>query len=117
MQGPEQRLGLGAAVEEHLYRIVSEALHNVVKHARADRAAVTVTAQERSLQVTVRDDGIGFDPDAGYAGHLGLSTMAERAGIIGADLTITSTPGAGTTVTVSLPRGRRDREKGAPDAR
>ena len=77
MQGPEQRLGLGAAVEEHLYRIVSEALHNVVKHARADRAAVTVTAQERSLQVTVRDDGIGFDPDAGYAGHLGLSTMAE----------------------------------------
>jgi signal transduction histidine kinase len=65
----------------------------------------------------VRDDGIGFDPDAGYAGHLGLSTMAERAAIIAADLTITSTPGAGTTVTVSLPRGRRDREKGAPDAR
>jgi PAS domain S-box-containing protein len=116
VQGSEQRLGLGAGVEEHLYRIVSEALHNVVKHARADRAAVTVTAQEGSLQVTVRDDGTGFDPDAGYAGHLGLSTMAERAGIIGADLTITSTPGVGTTVTVSLPSGR-DQEKEALDAR
>jgi PAS domain S-box-containing protein len=111
VQGPDQRLDLDAGVEEHLYRIASEALHNVIKHARADRAAVTVTALEGSLQVTVRDDGAGFDPDAGHAGHLGLSTMAERAKIIGADLTITSTPGADTTVTVSLPRGRRDQEK------
>jgi signal transduction histidine kinase len=115
--GPEERLDLEAGVEEHLYRIVSEALHNVVKHARANGAAVTVTAQAGSLQVTVWDDGAGFDPDAGHAGHLGLSTMAERAKIIGAGLTITSTPGAGTTVTVSLPRGRRDQEKEALGAR
>ena len=94
VQGPEERLDLEAGVEEHLYRIASEALHNVVKHARANRAAVTVTTQAGSLHVTVRDDGAGFDPDAGHAGHLGLSTMAERAKIIGADLTITSTPGA-----------------------
>jgi signal transduction histidine kinase len=67
--------------------------------------------------VTVRDDGAGFDPDAGHAGHLGLSTMAERAKIIGAGLTITSTPGVGTTVTASLPRGRRDQEKEALGAR
>ncbi len=89
----------------------------MVKHARADRAAVTVTAQEGSLHVMVKDDGAGFDPDAGHAGHLGLSTMAERPEIIGADLTITSTPGKGTTVAVSLPRGRRDQEKEALGAR
>jgi PAS domain S-box-containing protein len=117
VEGPEERLDLAAGAEEHLYRIASEALHNVVKHARADRAAVTLTAQAGSLRVTVRDDGAGFDPDAGHAGHLGLSTIAERAKIIGADLTITSTSGAGTTVTVFLPRGRRDQEKEALGAR
>jgi signal transduction histidine kinase len=115
--GPDQPLGLGAGAEEHLYRIVSEALHNVVKHASADSAAVTVTEQAGSLRVTVRDDGAGFDPDVKHAGHLGLSTMAGRAKIIGADLTITSTPGAGTTVTVFLPRGRRDQGKEALGAR
>ncbi len=117
VQGPEQPLELGAGVEEHLYRIVSEALHNVVKHAGADGAAVTVTVQESVLRVAVSDDGTGFDPDAGHVGHLGLSTMAERAGVIGADLAITSAPGAGTTVTVSLPRHRRDQGKEGPDAR
>jgi PAS domain S-box-containing protein len=115
--GPEQRLVLGAGVEEHLYRIVSEALHNVVKHARADSAAVTVAAQAGILQVTVSDDGAGFDPGVKHAGHLGLSTMAERAEVIGADLAITSAPGTGTTVAVSLPHGRRDQGKAGPDAR
>ena len=117
VQGPEQRLDLEAGVEEHLYRIASEALHNVVKHAGADGATVSVTAGAARLQVTVRDDGAGFDPDAGHPGHLGLSTMAERAEIIGADLTITSAPDAGTTVTVSLPRARRDQPKAGQDAR
>jgi signal transduction histidine kinase len=117
VEGPEERLDLEAGVEEHLYRIASEALHNVVKHARADGATVTVIAQADVLRVTVRDDGAGFDPDAQHAGHLGLFTMAERAGAIGANLTITSAPGTGTTVTVSLPQARRDQGKAGPDAR
>jgi signal transduction histidine kinase len=117
VEGPEQRLELGAGVEEHLYRIVSEALHNVVKHARADGAAVTVTVLKDVLRVVVSDDGAGFDPDAEHVGHLGLSTMAERAKVIGADLTIISAPAAGTTITVSLPQVRRDRGKADPDAR
>lgn len=51
----------------------------------------------------VDDDGAGFDPDLVYAGHLGLSTMAERAAVVGADLTVVSAPADGTTVTVTLP--------------
>jgi signal transduction histidine kinase len=116
VQGPEQRLDLADGVEEHLYRIASEALHNVVKHAGADDATVSVTEGTGTLRMEVRDDGTGFDPDAGHPGHLGLSTMAERAEIIGADLTITSAPGAGTTVAVSLPGDRRDQPKACPDA-
>jgi signal transduction histidine kinase len=103
VDGPEHRLELGPGVEEHLYRIASEALHNVVKHASAENAVVSVAAAEGALWVTVTDDGSGFDPGADHAGHLGLSTMAERAKMIGADLTVASAPGVGTKVSLSLP--------------
>lgn len=103
VEGPERRLELPAEVEEHLYRIVSEALHNVVKHAGAAIASVTVSSEADVVRVTVRDDGSGFDPTVEHPGHLGLSTMAERAAIIGADLTLTSAPGAGTTLILVLP--------------
>ena len=103
VDGPEERLELGAGTEEHLYRIALEALHNAVKHAAAGRADVRVTDRDGVLRVTVSDDGAGFDPGAGQAGHLGLSTMAGRARAIGAELTVTSAPGAGTTVTLVLP--------------
>jgi len=108
VQGPDQPLGLDAEVEEHLYRIVSEALHNVVRHARAGRAAVSITTEAGSIRVTVTDDGAGFDPKAGHAGHLGLTTMAQRAEAIGAEFTITSQPGAGTIVTLTAPASTRD---------
>jgi signal transduction histidine kinase len=104
VNGPEERFELGIGTEEHLYRIVLEALHNVVKHASAGRVGVRVAARMGILQVVVSDDGTGFDPDVGTAaGHFGLSTMASRAQAIGAALTVTSAPGAGTTVAVMLP--------------
>ncbi|GIH69983.1 sensor histidine kinase [Sphaerimonospora thailandensis] len=96
-----ERPALDEAVEEHLYRIVLEALHNTVKHADAQRTTVTITRTGSSLTVSVRDDGRGFDPDAAFPGHMGLGTMRERATRIGAGLHITSTPGAGTSVTVT----------------
>ncbi len=116
VDGPEDGLELGSRVEEHLYRVVSEALHNVVKHARADSADVSVSVQEGVVRVEVSDDGAGFDPDAEHPGHLGLSTMAERAESIGANLTITSAPGTGTKVAVSLPHDPHDQTT-APDVR
>ena len=92
VDGPEEKLDLGGGTEEHLYRIVLDALNNVVKHAKADRADVRVTIRDRVMRVAVSDDGAGFDPDVGRAGHLGLSTMADRARTIGAELTVTSAP-------------------------
>jgi PAS domain S-box-containing protein len=114
VQGPEQRLELSSGVEEHLYRIASEALHNVVNHARADSATVSVTDQAGDLRMEVTDDGAGFDPDCEHPGHLGLSTMAERAATIGAELAVMSAPGEGTTVAVSLLGARRDHGKARP---
>jgi signal transduction histidine kinase len=117
VEGPEQGLDLAVGVEEHLYRIVSEALHNIAKHARGAGATVRVISDAGILRVMVRDDGDGFDPEAGHAGHIGLSTMAERAAAIGADLAIDSAPGAGTTVTLSLPYHRPDQERPAAGGR
>jgi PAS domain S-box-containing protein len=103
VDGPDQPLGLSIATEEHLYRIVSEALHNVVKHAQAGHATASVCVEAGTVRVVVSDDGAGFDPELRRPGHLGLSTMAQRAEAIGADLAIASAPGAGTVVTLSVP--------------
>jgi PAS domain S-box-containing protein len=100
--GPEDRLVLNPDVEDHLFRIASEALHNVVKHAGAFHATVDVMADPGGVVLTVRDDGRGFDPADRPVGHLGMSTMADRSHAIGAQLTVVSAPGAGATVRVSF---------------
>jgi len=82
VDAPDERLSLDPATEEHLYRLVQEALHNVVKHARARHVRVCLAPEsddEGALVVTIDDDGAGFDAAAVPPGHLGLGTMAERA--------------------------------------
>jgi len=91
--------------KEALYRIAQEALHNVVKHAKARHASVSLQSNDGALTLAVHDDGIGFDPDADYAGHLGLHSMRERAMKAGGELTVASGPGSGTTVQVRVPAG------------
>jgi PAS domain S-box-containing protein len=104
----DQRIALSPDLEEHLYRIVSEALHNVINHAHAEIATVSVINDRCELRVEVRDDGAGFDQHVARPGHLGLSTMADRAETIGATLTVTSTPGNGTSVVLALARNEPD---------
>ena len=96
---------LPPAVATCIYRVVLEALNNVARHARAARAEVVVAQTAHALEITIADDGCGFDASEVPAGHLGLHFMSERASAIGADLAITSQPGNGTTVRISLPRG------------
>jgi signal transduction histidine kinase len=90
-----------------LYRIVQEALTNVVKHARARQGQVKLQYGD-TLKVLIKDDGLGFDlPDRVEAltelGHFGLVGMRERAELIGARLIVQSTPGRGTTIELHLP--------------
>jgi signal transduction histidine kinase len=90
--------------EEHktcIYRIVQEALHNIVQHAGAHSVNVTVRQQDGSLSVTVRDDGKGFDPHRQRG--MGLLGIEERVGHLGGTLTVESQPGHGTTLHVKLP--------------
>ena len=93
-------------VQMNVYRIVQEAVNNVVKHSGAGRAWVELHADAGLLRVAVRDDGRGFDggvrPEPG-SGGFGLFGMAERLRMIGGRLSIDSAPGRGTSVTIELP--------------
>lgn len=106
VKGEEQRFS--PMVEEELFRIVLEALNNVIKHARAQSVLVTLEYGEE-LVLSVQDDGKGFD-SALSTGGVGLRGMRERAKKVGASLSINSDLNKGTTVTVSLSASSRSEE-------
>jgi signal transduction histidine kinase len=92
-------------VDEEVFRIAQEALHNALRHAGAGRLEVRLREDDDALALRVRDDGVGFDPDdpAGRSRSLGLTSMEERAAALGGRLDIASRPGAGTTITLEVP--------------
>lgn len=94
---------LPLATKQVLYRIAQEALHNVVKHARAKRVQLRFAADSDSITLSVRDDGLGFDPSRSFPDQLGLSSMRERTAALGGVLTVASTKGGGTEVLVQIP--------------
>jgi signal transduction histidine kinase len=106
VHGPDGWIRLDPTVEEHLYRIALEALHNTVKHAGAERVNVHLEIGDTVLELRVSDDGAGFDPRLDRPGHLGLRTMRERSDAVGATFGIDSAAGRGSTVTVTLPLPR-----------
>ncbi len=95
---------LPADVQVGFYRIAQEALNNVVKHARASQAVVSLRLCE-PVRLIVADNGAGFDPGAVSADHLGLRIMRERAEAIGARLSVYSEPGEGTQISVLWGKG------------
>jgi PAS domain S-box-containing protein len=98
---PEERLP--GHIEATIYYIVSEALTNVVRHAEATGARVTIRRDDATVRCEVTDDGRGGADIAGGTGILGLRDRAEAAG---GTLTLTSPPGQGTTVAAALPLAR-----------
>ncbi len=101
----ESRLGaerLAEEVETTLYRIVQEALTNVVKHAQARNVTVLLIRRDGSMTAVIEDDGRGFDPGALGADGLGFLGMRERVALLDGRLTIESSPGAGTTLVAEV---------------
>jgi len=91
-------------VETALYRIVQEALTNVVRHSQATRADVLLERRDGSLIVLVEDNGVGFNASAAvYSQRMGLAGMRERTEMLGGTLSLESAPGAGTTLLVEVP--------------
>jgi PAS domain S-box-containing protein len=91
-------------IETSIYRIVQEALTNVVRHAQASYVDVILENQNEKILLIVEDDGIGFDTSlVRNNGRLGLLGMQERAEMLGGTLLIESTPGSGTTLVAEIP--------------
>ena len=88
------------------YRIAQEAMNNMVRHAEAGRAWVTLTGSEEAVELVVRDDGRGFDPLSVGPEQLGLRIMGERAEAVGAGLRIDGAPGRGASITATWSAGQ-----------
>ncbi|MBU0596301.1 sensor histidine kinase, partial [Candidatus Bipolaricaulota bacterium] len=94
---------LDIAVESLLFHVAQQAVRNVMDHARASRVTVDVTRSDRTVRLSVTDDGIGFraeDPQG-----LGLRGIRERVEVCGGRMTISTAPGHGACVTVEVPSG------------
>ena len=88
--------------EQSIYRIIQEALENVVRHAQAEQVWVRLHIQNRQWQLSIRDNGSGFDTDQGLTGNegYGLRGIREHAEMMGAEFKMLSTPAEGTTLTI-----------------
>ncbi len=115
IQGFGERTGIDVSIETSgdivdldeetqtvVYRVAQEALANVGRHAGASRVDMSLSVTD-AVELTVRDDGTGFDPVSARGNGLGLEGMAERARLVGGELDLRSSPGSGTELTLRVP--------------
>jgi signal transduction histidine kinase len=95
---------LGRDITICVYRVIQEALQNVVRHSRAHEVRVSINQERNQLITTISDDGCGFDPDSLPPGKgLGLVTMRERLRLVHGKLLLESVPGAGSRIHITVP--------------
>jgi signal transduction histidine kinase len=90
-------------IKEALYRIAQEALHNIVKHARANNVQLRMESDSERVTLEISDNGIGFDAKDAFPGHLGLCSMRERASRLGGQLKVETAPDKGTRIRTRIP--------------
>jgi signal transduction histidine kinase len=105
--GNARQAYLPGATRHALLMICREALHNVLRHSKADRVDIVLEVGAAAIVLLIADNGRGFDPAVNRPGHFGLQSMRERAAAIGGTLDLTSAEGVGTQVRVCLPRASR----------
>lgn len=107
VRGNEGAVRPGLEVEMVLFRIAQESLNNVIKHAKAHTAIVTIDGNDKNIIMSIEDDGIGFDTQQGnvnreYSSGLGIVAMQERVSALGGSFKIESSRGQGTIITVEV---------------
>jgi Signal transduction histidine kinase len=112
---PEAATALPVGYRVQLLQMAREALSNAVRHAHASRITLSLRSDGPVLELTVEDDGVGFDAAAAPpSGHLGLANLRERATAIGGELTIDTVPGRGTRIGIRVPQSFQDHRQESP---
>jgi len=106
---------LDPEIESTLYRLIQESLTNVIKHAEAGQVRVELVEAAGWVNVSVVDDGTGFDT-AQISPGFGLVGMQDRVGLVGGRVSVESAPGTGATVRVAVPARYRDGDETEPRA-
>jgi signal transduction histidine kinase len=97
---------LASGIEQAIYRVVQEALHNVAKHAQARNVTVQITRADEQIRVLVEDDGIGIQGRPNVRNHsFGLAGMKERIAMLGGIARVISAKGKGTRIEITVPAG------------
>lgn len=99
----DEELRLVKGVENHLFRIVQEALSNTLRHSKANRMEIRIVQKVDAVRVTLRDDGVGFELDDTKQTSYGLSTMRERVNEVGGTIQYITAPGKGTRIEIVVP--------------
>lgn len=94
---------LAKGIEDHLFRIIQEAISNVLRHAKASSLQVWLAVLQNQIRLKIQDDGIGFNPDVVKHSSYGLRSMKERVNEIGGVLEVISLPNKGTQINVKVP--------------
>lgn len=97
---------IGEKIRKNVYLVFKEAVSNSIRHSGAGTISCRIAGSAETLELEISDDGKGFDPEAAYprsVGGNGLGNIRKRAGILGAELTLRSEPGKGTTLRLQLP--------------
>ncbi|MGL4608064.1 MAG: histidine kinase [Trueperaceae bacterium] len=89
--------------KQTLYRVAQEAMHNIVKHAKASYVNVSLQQEKDCTRLVISDNGIGFDTAKEFIGHLGLKSMRERMLNLNGTFDVSSQPGQGTTLKIEAP--------------
>ena len=100
----QEQIELEAEQRIAVFRIIQEALTNIIRHSKAEHANISIGLDNGNLRAIVEDDGVGIDPEQITNGHsMGVIGMRERARILGGDLTISKIPKGGTQVLLTMP--------------
>lgn len=102
---------LAKGIEDHLFRIIQEAISNTLRHAKASSLQVWLAVVQNQIRLKVQDDGIGFNPDVAKHSSYGLRSMKERVNEIGGVLEVISLPKKGTQINVKVPLAQVEKEE------
>ncbi|CAM3462650.1 MULTISPECIES: sensor histidine kinase [Paenibacillus] len=111
----DEDIHLVKGIENHLFRIIQEAMSNTLRHAKADKMDIRIHRRQNTVRVMLRDDGVGFELDDKKQTSYGLSTMQERVTEIGGSIQFITAPGKGTRIEITVPLMNEERKRGDSD--